>query len=105
MKWIRPFHDRILVKPDPQVDRTRGGIWLPDQAQDRAKSGVVVSVGSEVSNDKIERWDGQGPQVKLGDRVFYGWFAGTEVFLNGESHFIVKEEEVLAVLEGASHAA
>ena len=94
---IRPLHDRILVEPLDAEEKTAGGIIIPDTAQEKPMEGKIVAVGNGYKNDegKITPLD-----VKKGDTVLYGKFAGTEVRVDGEDLLIVKESDILAVIEG-----
>ena len=93
---IRPLHDRILVKRVEEEEKSKGGIIIPDSAKEKPQEGKVVAVGNgKVSDDgKVHPLD-----VKSGDRVLFSKYAGTEVNLEGEEHLIIREDDVLAVLE------
>jgi chaperonin GroES len=93
-----PLHDRILVRRVEEAETTRGGIIIPDTAKDKPQEGEVISVGKGKSNEKGEVFP---LAVKAGDRVLFGRYAGTEVKIDGEDFLIMKEEEVLGILEGA----
>ena len=93
-----PLHDRILVRRVEEAETTRGGIIIPDTAKDKPQEGEVISVGKGKSNEKGEVFP---LAVKAGDRVLFGRYAGTEVKIDGEDYLIMKEEEVLGILEGA----
>src|SRR5712672_2367643 len=94
-----PLHDRILVRRTEEGDTTRGGIIIPDSAKDKPQEGEVVSAGkgkiSEVG--KVRPLD-----VTEGDRILFGKYSGTEIKIDGEDFIIMREEEVLGVLTGAS---
>ncbi|HZQ67572.1 MAG TPA: co-chaperone GroES [Terriglobales bacterium] len=94
-----PLHDRILVRRVEEATTTRGGIIIPDSAKDKPQEGEVVSVGKGKINEdgKVFPLD-----VKEGDRVLFGKYAGTEIKIDGEDFLIMKEEEVLGVLSGAA---
>src|SRR6516165_8631999 len=94
-----PLHDRILVRRLEETETIRGGIIIPDSAKDKPQEGEVISVGQGKSNDegKVFPLD-----VKAGDRVLFGKYAGTEIKIDGEDFVIMREEEVLGILEGAS---
>lgn len=91
---IRPLHDRIVVKRLEGEKTTKGGIIIPDSAQEKPIEGQVVAVG----NGKILP-DGKvrTPAVKVGDKVLFGKYAGTEVKLEGEEHVLLREDDVLAI--------
>ncbi len=94
---FRPLHDRVLIAPLDADDKTAGGIIIPDTAQEKPMEGKIVAVGTGHKDDdgKITPLD-----VKTGDTVLYGKFAGTEVRIDGEDLLIVKESDILAVIEG-----
>ena len=93
---VQPLGDRILVKPLEQEVKTRGGIILPDTAQEKPSKGKVVSVGKGklLDDGKIKELE-----VKVGDTVLYGRYGGTEINCKGEDFLILKEEQVLAVVK------
>ena len=93
-----PLHDRILVRRVEEAATSRGGIIIPDSAKDKPQEGEVVSVGKGKINEdgKVFPLD-----VKEGDRVLFGKYAGTEIKIDGEDYLIMKEEEVLGILSGA----
>jgi chaperonin GroES len=94
-----PLHDRILVRRVEEATTTRGGIIIPDSAKDKPQEGEVVSVGKGKINEdgKVFPLD-----VKEGDRILFGKYAGTEIKIDGEDYLIMKEEEVLGILSGAA---
>ena len=93
---IRPLGDRLLVKREEPSETVRGGIIIPDSAKEKPQEGKVVAVGKG-------RLDEEGKRVKMevkkGDRILIGKYAGTEVKLDGEEHIIMREDDVLAILE------
>ncbi len=93
---IRPLHDRIIVKRVEEEERTKGGIIIPDTAKEKPMEGKVIAVGKgKVLDDgKIQPLD-----VKVGDRVLFGKYAGTEVKIEGEEHLIMREDDILGVIE------
>jgi chaperonin GroES len=93
---IRPLSDRIIVRRvDEQEQRSAGGIIIPDTAKEKAQEGKVVAVGPGKRDDgKVLKVD-----VKVGDRVLFGKYAGSEIKLDGEEHLILREEDVLGVVE------
>ncbi len=93
---IRPLQDRILVKRIEEEESTAGGIIIPDTAKEKPQEGKVVAVGNGVIRDdgKLQKLD-----VKKGDRVLFGKFAGTEVTLEDEEHLIIRENNVLGIVE------
>ncbi|MCP3985737.1 MAG: co-chaperone GroES [bacterium] len=93
---IRPLQDRILVKRLDEEEKTAGGIIIPDSAKEKPQEGVVIAAGG----GKV-REDGtvQPLDVKKGDKVLFSKYAGTEVNLDGDEHLIIREDDVLGVLE------
>jgi chaperonin GroES len=94
---FRPLHDRILVKRLDQEAKSKGGIIIPDTAKEKPQEGKVVAVGKGKVNDdgKITPLD-----VKAGDRILFGKYSGTEVKIDGEDFLIMREDDILGVLEG-----
>ncbi len=92
---IRPLRDRIIVKRIEEEEATAGGIIVPDTAKEKPQEGKVVAVGKGLIRDdgKLQKLD-----VKKGDRVLFGKFAGTEVTLDGEEHLIISEDDVLGIV-------
>ena len=93
---IQPLGDRILIKPLEPEARTKGGIILPDTAKEKPQEGKVVAVGKGklLENGKI-----QSPEVKVGDKILYAKYSGTEINLDEGEHLIIREEDVLAVIK------
>jgi len=93
---VRPLHDRILVKRLDQEAKSKGGIIIPDTAKEKPMEGRVVAVGTgKVSEDgTVTPLD-----VKKGDRILFSKYSGSEIKLEGDEHLIIREEDVLAVLE------
>jgi chaperonin GroES len=93
---VRPLHDRILVQRLDEEAKTKGGIIIPDTAKEKPMEGRVVAVGTGKVGD-----DGNVTplDVKKGDRVLFSKYSGTEIKLEGEEHLIIREDDVLAVLE------
>lgn len=93
---FRPLHDRVLVEPLEQEEMTAGGIIIPDTAKEKPMEGKVVSVGAGVRGDdgKLNPLD-----VKKGDRVLYGKWSGTEVKIEGEDLLIMKESDILGIIQ------
>ena len=92
---LTPLHDRIVVSRVAEAETTRGGIIIPDTAKDKPQEGQVIAVGKGKSNDegKVFPLD-----VKAGDRILFGKYAGTEIKIDGEDFVIMREEEVLGIL-------
>jgi len=93
---IRPLHDRVLVKRIEGEEVSRGGIIIPDTAKEKPVKGRVIAVGSGKPSGEGEP---QALTVKAGDLVLFGKYAGTEVKIDGEEHLIMREEDILAVLD------
>ncbi len=93
---IRPLHDRIIVKRMEEEAKTKGGIIIPDTAKEKPIEGKVIAVGKgRVADDgKVIPMD-----VKAGDRVLFSKYAGTEVKIAGEEHLIMREEDILGIIE------
>jgi chaperonin GroES len=94
---IRPLGDRILVKRIQEEEKTKGGIIIPDTAKEKPQEGRVVAVGKGKMTE-----DGKllSPDVKAGDRILFGKYAGSEIKLEGEEHLILREDDILGILEG-----
>lgn len=95
---FRPLHDRVLVRRIEVDEKTAGGIILPDSAKEKPSEGEIISVGQGVRNDKGE-W--VALSVKEGDRILFGKWSGSEVKIDGEELLIMKESDILGVLEEA----
>ncbi|MEL6329227.1 MAG: co-chaperone GroES [Planctomycetota bacterium] len=94
---VKPLEDRILVKPIEKDNMTDSGLYLPEASKERPIQGKVVAAGPGKLLDNGQR---AKPVVKKGDTVVYGKYAGTEIELKGESHLILRETELLGVIEG-----
>jgi chaperonin GroES len=94
---IRPLSDRILVKRIKEEDKTKGGIIIPDTAKEKPQEGKVVAVGKGKMTDGGKLL---APDVKAGDRILFGKYSGSEVRLEDEEHLILREDDILGVLEG-----
>ena len=93
---IRPLHDRVLVKRLEEQQTTKGGIIIPDTAKEKPIEGEVIAAG----NGKImESGDVRPMDIKQGDKILFGKYSGTEIKLEGVEHLILREDEVLAVIE------
>jgi chaperonin GroES len=92
---LKPLADRVVIKPSPAEEKTKGGIILPDTAKEKPVVGEVVAVGpGKVTEDgkKI------APEVKVGDKVLYGKYSGTEVTVEGEEYLIMREADIFAIV-------
>ena len=94
---FRPLGDRVVVKRVQEELKTAGGIIIPDSAQEKPQEGEIVAVGPGARDEKGDRI---APEVKAGDRILFGKWSGTEVKLNGEELLIMKESDIMGVLEG-----
>jgi chaperonin GroES len=93
---IRPLHDRILVKRLEEQEKTAGGLYIPDTAKEKPVEAKVIAVGTgKVLDDGSVR----KPEVKAGDRVLFAKYSGSEVKIDGEEHLILREDDLLAVVE------
>lgn len=93
---IRPLHDRVIVERVDEDEKTKGGIIIPDTAKEKPVEGKVTAVGDgKVADDgkKIPL------EVKAGDRVLFGKYAGTEIQIEGEEHIIMREDDIIAIVE------
>ena len=98
---FRPLHDRVVVKRIDAEEKSAGGIIIPDTAKEKPQEGLVIAVG----NGKIlENGTRLEMSVNEGDHILFGKYSGTEVKIDGEEYLILKEEDVLAVTEGAGKA-
>ena len=93
---IRPLQDRIIVKRIDEEETTKGGIIIPDSAKEKPQEGKVVAAGKgKVTDDgRVQKLD-----VKKGDRVLFGKYTGTEITIEGEEHLIIREDDVLGIVE------
>jgi chaperonin GroES len=92
---IRPLGDRILVKRVKEEEKTKGGIIIPDTAKEKPQEGKVVAVG----RGKYEDGKLVAPDVKAGDKILFGKYSGSEIKLDGEEHMVLREDDILGVLE------
>ncbi len=96
---FRPLHDRVLVRRVEQEEKTAGGIIIPDTAQEKPMEGEIIAAGPGAKNDKGEI----APlDVQAGDRVLFGKWSGTEVKIDGEELLIMKESDIMGVIEQAA---
>jgi chaperonin GroES len=93
---VKPLHDRILVRRIEGEEKTKGGLIIPDTAKEKPQEGKVIAVGKGKVNDDGEL---RPLDVRKGDRILFGKYSGTEIELEGEEHLIIREDDVLAVLE------
>jgi chaperonin GroES len=96
---FRPLHDRVLVRRIEGVEKTAGGIIIPDTAKEKPQEGEVIAVGGGAKSEdgKVTPLD-----VKAGDRILFGKWSGTEVKIDGEDLLIMKESDILGIIEGSA---
>ena len=99
---FRPLHDRILIKRVEEKETVKGGIIIPDSAKEKPQEGEVVAVGHGKKTDKGEVI---ALDVKPGERILFGKYSGSEIKIDDQEYLILREDEVLGVLETAKHAA
>ena len=87
---VKPLADRVLILPNPAEEKTAGGLFIPDTAKEKPLAGKVVAVGPGTKEVQME--------VKVGDQVLYGKYAGTERQFEGESYLIMKQNDILAII-------
>ncbi|MGE5219799.1 MAG: co-chaperone GroES [Chloroflexota bacterium] len=92
---IRPLHDRVIVKRIEEEEKTKGGIIIPDTAKEKPQEGKVIAVGP----GKYEDGKLIPLGVKSGDKILFGKYSGTEIKLDGEEHLIMREDDILGVIE------
>jgi chaperonin GroES len=93
---IRPLHDRVIIKRTEEEEKTKGGIIIPDTAKEKPVEGIIVAVG----DGKVLEDGTKSPlEVKEGNRVLFGKYAGTEINIEGEEHLIMKEDDIIAIVE------
>ena len=98
---FRPLHDRIVVRRIESLEKTKGGIIIPDTAKEKPQEGEVIAVGPGARNDKGEL---VALDVKVGDRILFGKWSGTEIKLDGEDLLIMKESDVMGIIEAEAEA-
>ena len=94
---VRPLHDRVIVRRLEEQEKTKGGIIIPDTAKEKPQEGEVIAVGPGARDEsgKVQALD-----VKVGDRILFGKWSGTEVRIDGEELLIMKESDIMGVVEG-----
>jgi chaperonin GroES len=98
---FRPLHDRVVVRRVESEEKTKGGIIIPDTAKEKPQEGEVIAVGPGARDDSGKL---VAPDVKTGDRILFGKWSGTEVKLDGEDLLIMKESDIMGVIEQSSAA-
>jgi chaperonin GroES len=99
MASIKPLQDRVIVKRIEEGEQMRGGIIIPDTAKEKPQEGEIIAVGA---GKKLDSGDRVQLDVKEGDRVLFGKYAGTEIKLDGEEYLIMREDDILGVIERAN---
>jgi chaperonin GroES len=94
---VRPLHDHILAKRLVEAGKTSGGLFIPDNAKEKPMEALVIAVGS---GKRLDNGSIQAPSVKAGDKILLAKYSGSEIKLDGTDHLILREDDVLAVLEG-----
>ena len=92
---IQPLADRVVVKPLEETEQMRGGLYIPDTAKEKPMQGTIIAVGPGKLSDENERI---APDVKVGQTVLYGKYSGTEVTVDGQEYLILRESDILAVI-------
>ena len=95
MSSIRPLGECVIVKPSPSEEKTAGGLYIPETAKEKPQKGEVIAVGPGRKADDGQRLP---MEVKVGDKVLYGKYSGTEMKVDGETYLIIKESDILAIL-------
>ena len=93
---IRPLHDRVIVKRLAEQERTAGGLYIPDSAKEKPVEAEVVAVGN---GRLLEDGTVRQLEVKAGDKILFGKYSGSDVKINGEEHLILREDDILAIIE------
>ena len=93
---IRPLHDRVIVKRIEEEETTKGGIIIPDTAKEKPMEGKVIAVGN---GKLLDNGNVQALEVKKGDKVLFGKYAGTEIKIDGEEHLIMREDDIIAIVD------
>jgi chaperonin GroES len=93
---VKPLNDRVLVQRTEEIQVTKGGIFIPDTAKEKPIEGKIIAVGPGKMSDSGAR---MAPSVKEGDRVLFGKYAGTEIKVEGEDYLMMREEDILAIIE------
>jgi len=93
---IRPLYDRVIVKREEEENRSAGGIVIPDSAKEKPIRGVILAVGA---GKVLDNGDTRALAVKVGDRILFGKYAGTEIKLEGEEVLVLREEDIMGVID------
>ena len=100
MVRFRPLHDRVVVRRIDAEEKTSGGIIIPDTAKEKPMEGEIIAVGPGARNEQGQLVP---PDVKAGDRILFGKWSGTEVKIDGEELLIMKESDIMGIIEGKHH--
>jgi chaperonin GroES len=92
---VKPLHDRVIVRRIEEEEKTKGGIIIPDTAKEKPVEGEIMAVGD---GKLLENGKKQALEVKKGDRVLFGKYAGTEIKIDGEEHLIMREDDIIAIV-------
>ena len=93
---VKPLHDRVIVKRIEEEEKTKGGIIIPDTAKEKPVEGKIIAVGEGKLSDDGKRIP---MDIKAGDRILFGKYAGTEIQIEGEEHLIMREDDIIAIVE------
>ena len=93
---IKPLQDRVIIKRLEEEETTKGGIIIPDTAKEKPAEGIIVAVGNGKISEDGKR---QSLDVKEGDKILFGKYAGTEIKIDGEEHLIMREDDIIAIIE------
>jgi chaperonin GroES len=99
---VRPLHDRVVIKRIEEQETVRGGIIIPDSAKEKPQEAEVVAVGTGKRNEAGQVFP---LEVKAGDRILFGKYSGTEIKLDGDEYLILREDEILGIIEGTTASA
>jgi chaperonin GroES len=100
---IKPLHDRVIVKRiDESADKTAGGLFIPDTAKEKPQEGEIIAVGDGKYKEDGSR---QTLDVKAGDRILFGKYSGSEIKIDGQEYMIMREDEILGIIERAGASA
>ena len=94
---IRPLHDRVIVRRIAEEEKSKGGIIIPDTAKEKPQEGKIVAVGKGKMSDEGKLIP---VEVKVGDKILFAKYSGSEIKIDGEEHLIMREEDILGVVEG-----
>jgi chaperonin GroES len=93
---FKPLQDRVIIKRLEEGEKTKGGIIIPDAAKEKPQEGRVVAIGAGKMTEKGQRVP---PEVKVGDKILFGKYSGTDIKIDDEEHLILREDDILAIIE------